>query len=127
MKKLVAFSLATLLFLSGCGNQPTVPADPLPVTSQTTNSTTEPSDTPYIPKETIVETASDVPAKKTLDDPESKPTTTEIVPVPQAGTNITTPQKPQYAAEIDLSVADIGISYSSSAGRNDFSNVARSA
>ena len=99
MKKLVAFSLVTLLFLSGCGNQPTVPADPLPAPSQVTNSTPAPSDTSYIPKETIVEIEPEEPAKEPLVAPESEPTETETVPVPQAETSINTPQEPQYETE----------------------------
>ena len=106
MKKLVAFSLVTLLFLSGCGNQPTVPADLLPVTSQTTNSTTAPSDTPCIPKKTIGETAPEVPAKEPLVVPESEPIETETVPVPQAEISTNTLQKPQYETEIAPSVTD---------------------
>ena len=106
MKKLVVFSLLTLLFLSGCGNQPTVPADPLPAPSQATNSTTAPSDTPYILKETIVETEPEVPAKEPLVAPESEPTETETVPVPQDETSITTPQEPQYEPEISPPVTD---------------------
>ncbi len=105
MKKLVAYSLVTLLFLSGCGNQPTLPADPILAPSQAAKSTTAPSDTPYIPKETIVETAPEVPAKEPLVAPESEPTETEIFPVPQAETS-TTPQEPQYESEIAPPVTD---------------------
>ena len=106
MKKLVAFSLVTLLFLSGCGNQPTVPADPPPAPSQVTNSTAEPSDTPYILKEIIIESAPEVPAKEPLVAPESEPIEMETVPVPQAETSITTPQGPQYETEIAPPVTD---------------------
>ncbi len=106
MKKLVAFSLVMLLFLSGCGNQPTVPADPLPAPSQATNSTTVPSDTPHIPEETIVETVPEEPVKEPLTAPESEPTETETFPVPQAETSTTTPQQPQYEPEIAPLVTD---------------------
>ena len=106
MKKLVAFSLVTLLFLSGCGNQPMVPAEPLPTPSQATNSTTSSSDTPYTPKETIVETVPEVPVNGPLVTPESEPTETETVPVPQAEISINIPQEPQYETEIDPPVTD---------------------
>ena len=106
MKKLIAFSLVTLLFLSGCGNQPKVPADPLPAPSQVTNSTPAPSDTPYIPKETIVEIEPEVPAKEPPATPESDPTEMETVPVPQTETSITSPQEYRYDAEIDPPVTD---------------------
>ena len=96
MNKLVAFSLVTLLFLSGCGNQPTVPADPPLAPSRVTNSTAEPSDTPYIPKETIVETELEVPAKEPPAAPESEPTEMETVPVSQAEISINIPQESQY-------------------------------
>ena len=106
MKKLVAFSLVTLLFLSGCGNQPTVPADLLPTPSQADNSRTASRDIPYIPKETIVETSPGVPAEESLAAPESEPTETEIVPVPQAEISTDTPQEPQYENEIVPPVTD---------------------
>ena len=106
MKNLVAFSLVTLLFLSGCGNQPTVPADPLPAPSQAANSTTVPSDAPYIPKEKIVETVPEVPAEEPLVAPESEPTETETVPVPQAEISTSAPQEPQYETEIAPPVTD---------------------
>ena len=106
MKKLVAFSLVTLLFLSGCGNQPMVPADLLPAPSQVTNSTIAPSDTHHIPKKTIIETAPEVPPKGPLVAPESEPIETETVPVPQAETSITIPQEPQYGTKIAPPVTD---------------------
>ncbi len=106
MKKLVAFSLVTLLFLAGCGNQPTVPTDTLPTPSQTVNSTTAPGDAPYFPKETIIEKVPEVPTGEPLATPKSKPKETETVPVPQAETGIDTPQEPQHEAEIALPDTD---------------------
>lgn len=106
MKKLVAFSLVTMLFLSACGNQPTATTDPPPEPSQATNSTITPSDTPYIPQKTNIEAAPKVPASEPLATFKSEPIESETVPVPQAETNSTIPQEPQYETEIGPPVTD---------------------
>ncbi len=99
MKKLVAFSLVTLLFLSGCGNQSAVPADTLPA-PQTPNSIIGPVDTPYFSKKTIIETLSEIPTEEYLAIPQNKPTEAETIPVLQTETSIVPPQEPQYETEI---------------------------
>ncbi len=106
MKKLVTFSLVTLLFVSDCGNQLAAPAGSMPAPSQATNSATALSDTPYIPKETIVETVPEVPAIELLVAPESEPTETETVPEPQAKASITASQEPQHETETAPPVTD---------------------
>lgn len=125
MKKLVGFALVTLLFLSGCGNQATVPTDTLSASSQAVNLATESPNEPYFPKDTITEKAPEASTNEPLATPESKPTETETVPVPQAETSIDTPQEPQHKAETDPPATDT--EESSNTGRNTSENAARAA